>query len=325
MSDKNFAHSRVASQGQSHHQRGARKVYRPPVINARLFYDPADGRKWKRRCEQKRVVWIAFLDISHGQTSIMAMEDQIARLKHIPRRTVRWVIRLLRTQGFLRDVRKHGLRDAMERELLPDRLGEHPSPGRESCRTSTRQSCRTRTVESCRVKAVQSIHVPSVEFCDSIFGKIPISPKSSSEVSGYAATPDDDSRDFRLREAAKKIFLQKPENAPYNDNEKLDLILDDAMPRMGTLQPSSPNYFVGVLTNGIKDTVRLEEINYVLGRRRQRRERARERYGLPETLSFPRHITEKPWPEWMRPASFGSEDGTFQRYFTEDELHVPSF
>jgi hypothetical protein len=155
MSKPNVAAAHGGSQRHSRYQPKAhpltrRHVYRTPVIDARLFYDPADGRKWKRRCEQKRTVWIAFLDISHGGTKTCAVEKQIGRLKGIPPRTVRWIIRLLRTQGFLRDVRKHGLRDALERELLPDRLGKHPSPDSESCRTST--------AESCRVKAVRELH-----------------------------------------------------------------------------------------------------------------------------------------------------------------------
>jgi hypothetical protein len=153
MFKQNVAPARGASQaqaGRSQHQPGGRQTYKPPVIDARLFYHPADGRKWKRRCEQKRTVWIAFLDISHGSMKTCAVEKQIGRLKGIPPRTVRWVIRLLRTQGFLRDVRKHGLHDALERELLPDRLGKHPSPDSESCRPSTR--------ESCRVNAVKRLH-----------------------------------------------------------------------------------------------------------------------------------------------------------------------
>jgi hypothetical protein len=197
---------RARQAGISQHHSGVRKTYRSPVIDARLFYDAADGRKWMRRCEQKRAVWIAFLDISHGQTNVMATEDQIARLKRIPRRTVRWVIRLLRTQGFLRDVRKHGLRDAMERELLPARLGTHQPPVGESCRTSTPESCRTRTGESCRVNAVKR-----VQQTDS---------KSSSEKP--AATPDDDHSLASLRAKAENILVKQ--NAPLLVELALDRI-----------------------------------------------------------------------------------------------------
>ena len=145
--------SRENNQGNSQYRPGVRRPYKSPVIDARLFYDPSDGRKWKRRCEQKRIVWIAFLDISHGSLKTCALEKQIGRLKGIPPRTVRWIIRLLRTQGFCRDVRKHGTYDALERELLPDRLGKYPVPDSESGRTGTRESCRTSTRESCRVNA----------------------------------------------------------------------------------------------------------------------------------------------------------------------------
>jgi hypothetical protein len=156
-SEKSRAHSdvRIARGGahldhqarNSQHQPGVRKTYKPPVIDARLFYDPADGRKWKRRCEQKRTVWIALLDISHGSMKTCAVEKQIGKLKGIPSRTVRRIIRWLRTQGFMRVVRKHGLYGALERELLPDRLGRHPSPNSECGRTSTSECGRVTAVK----------------------------------------------------------------------------------------------------------------------------------------------------------------------------------
>lgn len=124
-----------------------RLPYRSPVIDARLFRDLSDGRKWRVRCEQKRRVWMAFLEIGHGQKKVVATASQISRLKHMPLRTVEWIINLLRGQGFFQNVRRLGFNGSIERELVFDRL--------RILRPGSNEPC----AESCGVNAFKKLHL----------------------------------------------------------------------------------------------------------------------------------------------------------------------
>ena len=157
MRANNFSRERTDRQAGSQHQPGVRRVHRAAPLDARLFYDPKDGQKWRDRCTRKRDLWQAMTYISHGSLTTRATEAQVAKLMHCDRRTARRGMRDLLAQGFGKNIKKHGYKGDMERELLPGRLGKHEPPSVKRVRTSTAECVRTSTAECVRVTALREL------------------------------------------------------------------------------------------------------------------------------------------------------------------------